>query len=134
MFANLEAAMHHCDLPFNEARASAWEDCFDPEIVLSTPAGEYRGRKQVMPSLNEAYFKGAPGVHFEMTPHNFRSFGEAFCYSYDYRIDEAGPHRAGHGVALCHRVNAKGRIRNLYNALLEPTRGTKPEASRRQAH
>jgi hypothetical protein len=48
MFAEMEETMHHCDIAFNQARASELEDCFDPEIVLYTPEGEYRGRKQVM--------------------------------------------------------------------------------------
>jgi hypothetical protein len=47
MFAEMEEAMHHCDIAFNQARVEL-EDCFDPEIVLHTPDGEYRGRKQVM--------------------------------------------------------------------------------------
>jgi hypothetical protein len=76
--------------------------------------------------LNEAYFKGVPGAHFEMTPHDIRSFGGVLGYSYDYSIDKADKHRAGQGVALCHRVDGKGRILNMHNALLEPMSGTKP--------
>lgn len=118
-FAEMERAMHHCDVAFNQARAAELEDCFDPEIVLYTPDGEYRGRKQVMQYLDVTYFKGAPGAHFEMTPHDVRSFGDALWYSYDYHLDKAGKHRVGHGVAMCHRVDGKWLILNMHNALLE---------------
>jgi len=121
-FAEMEEAMHHCDVAFNEGRAVELEDCFDPEIVLYTPDGEYRGRKQVMQYLDVTYFKGAPGAHFEMTPHDIRSFGDALWYSYDYHLDKADHHRVGHGVAMCHRVEGKWLILNMHNALLEPSK------------
>lgn len=122
-FAEMEKAMHHCDVAFNEARAAELEDCFDPETVLYTPHGEYHGRKQVMQYLDATYFKGAPGAHFEMTPHDVRMFGDALWYSYDYRLDSADNHRVGHGVAMCHRVEGKWLILNMHNALLEPASG-----------
>jgi hypothetical protein len=126
MLSEMEEAMHHCNVAFNEARASELQDCFDPEIVLYTPDGEYRGRKQVMRYMNETYFKFAPGLHFEMTPHDVRSFGDALWYSYDHGIDKADKHRAGHGVAMCQRVDGKWRILNMHNALLEPAIQAKP--------
>src|SRR5437868_1977185 len=121
-FAEMEEAMHHCDVAFNEGRAAELEDCFDPEIVLYTPHGEYRGRKQVMQYLDVTYFKGAPGAHFEMTPHDVRTFGDALWYSYDYHLDKVDQHRVGHGVAMCHRVEGKWLILNMHNALLEPSK------------
>lgn len=129
MYAEMEEAMHHCNVAFNEARAGELEDCFDTEIVLYTPDGEYRGRKQVMQYMNKAYFQYAPGLRFEMTPHDIRSFGDALWYSYDYKvdIDKAGKHRAGHGVAMCHRVDGKWVILNMHNAELDPANGTKQE-------
>ena len=121
MYAEMEGAMHHCNLAFNEARVKDLEECFDPEIVLYTPDGEYRGRKQVMEYMDKTYFQFAPGLRFEMTPHDIRSFGDALWYSYDYRIDveKTNQHRVGHGVAMCHRANGTWLILNMHNALLE---------------
>ena len=123
-----KVAMHHCNVAFNEANAAVLEDCFDPEIVLYTPDGEYRGRKEVMQYMNKRYFRFAPGLRFEMSAHDVRSFGDALWYSYDYRvdIDKANQHRAGHGVAMCRRTEGKWQILNMHNAELEPENMKKP--------
>lgn len=118
-FDQMESAMHHCNDAFNHARASELEDCFDPEIVLYTQHGEFRGRKQVMQYLNDVYFKDPKNLHFEMEPHDIRTFGDALWYSYDYTMDRGSEHRAGHGVAMCRRQEGKWLILNMHNALVE---------------
>jgi hypothetical protein len=116
MYEDMEGAMHHCTLAFNEGRAKELEDCFDPEMVLYTPDGEFRGRPQVMHYLGERYFKYAPNVRFEMTTHDMRGFGDALWYSYDYSIDSPAEHHAGHGMAMCHREAGVWRILNMHNS------------------
>lgn len=118
-FDQMESAMHHCNDAFNHARAGELEDCFDPEIVLYTQHGEFRGRKQVMQYLNDVYFKDPKNLHFEMEPHDIRTFGNALWYSYDYTMDRGSEHRAGHGVAMCRRQEGKWLILNMHNALVE---------------
>jgi uncharacterized protein (TIGR02246 family) len=118
-FDQMESSMHHCNDAFNHARASELEDCFDPEIVLYTQHGEFRGRKQVMQYLNDVYFKDPKNLHFEMEPHDIRTFGDALWYSYDYTMDRGSEHRAGHGVAMCRRQEGKWLILNMHNALVE---------------
>jgi hypothetical protein len=125
----MEGAMHHCTLAFNEGRAAELEDCFDPEMVLYTPDGEFRGRKEVMRYLTERYFKYAPKVRFEMSTHDMRGFGDALWYSYDYTIDSPAEHRAGHGMAMCHRDQGEWRILNMHNSLVaDPAAGSAPKA------
>jgi len=46
MYAQMEAAMHQCAEAFEKGNAKVLEECFDPEIVLYTPDGEYHGRQQ----------------------------------------------------------------------------------------
>jgi SnoaL-like domain/Aspartyl protease len=120
MYEDMEGAMHHCTMAFNEGCAKELEDCFDPEMVLYTPDGEFRGRKEVMRYLSERYFKYAPKVRFEMTTHDLRGFGDALWYSYDYTIDSPADHRAGHGMAMCHREAGVWRILNMHNSLTLP--------------
>jgi len=119
-FDEMETAMHHCSVAFNQAKAAELEECFDPEIVLYTPHGEFRGRKQVMQYMHDQYFQYAPALQFEMSAHDVRGFGDALWYSYDYSIDRGSEHKAGHGVAMCRRSAGKWYILNMHNALVEP--------------
>jgi hypothetical protein len=126
-FAEMEMAMDHCNVAFNEAKVGELEECFDPEIVLYTPHGEFRGRKEVMQYLNEQYFKNAKaGLRFEMATHDVRGFGDALWYSYDYKLDNAAQHFVGHGVAMCRRQAGKWLILNMHNALVVPAVSVKP--------
>jgi Aspartyl protease len=59
-YAQMESAMHHCSDAFEKGNAQELEQCFDPEIVLYTPDGEYHGRKQSVAYLQERYMKYAP--------------------------------------------------------------------------
>jgi len=120
LYEEMESAMHHCTLAFNQGRAHELEDCFDPEMVLYTPDGEFRGRKQVMQYLSDRYFRYAPRLRFAMSTHDMRGFGDALWYSYDYSIDSPVEHRAGHGMAMCHREGGLWRILNMHNSLTDP--------------
>jgi len=129
MYEDMEGAMAHCTLAFNEGRAKELEDCFDPEMVLYTPDGEFRGRAQVMNYLSQRYFKYAPNIRFEMTTHDMRGFGDALWYSYNYSIDSPAEHHAGHGMAMCHREAGVWRILNMHNSHTLPTAAQPEPAS-----
>jgi len=115
----METAMHPCFTAFNQGDAKALEDCFDPEIVLYTPWGEFRGRADVMKYLKERFLKFAPNLRYESVPHDVRSFGVALWYSYDYKIILPGQPIIGHGMAMCRRQDGKWRILNMHNSLLQ---------------
>ena len=120
-FAEMQRDMGFCDTAFNQGDGKAITECFDPEIILYTPHGEFRGRQAVMGYLTDRYFKFAPKLHYEMKPHDVRSFGDALWYSYDYSIETPGEHISGHGMSMC-RKDAAGRWRilNMHNSLMEP--------------
>jgi hypothetical protein len=111
--------MQHCTLAFQAGRSAELEECFDPEIVLYNPHGEFRGRKQVMTYLQERFLKFAPDLGYKMTLRDVKSYGHALWYSYDYWIDSPKEHIAGHGMSMCRRNNGQWRILNLHNSLLE---------------
>jgi ketosteroid isomerase-like protein len=120
-FAEMERDMGSCDGAFNRGDAKAIVECFDPEIILYTPHGEFHGRREVMRYLTDRYFKFAPKLRYEMKPHDVRMYGDALWYSYDYEIDTPEEHIAGHGMSMC-RKDAGGRWRmlNMHNSLREP--------------
>jgi ketosteroid isomerase-like protein len=120
-FAEMQRDMGYCDTAFNRGDGKAITECFDPEIILYTPHGEFRGRPEVMRYLTDRYFKFAPKLHYEMKPHDVRSFGDALWYSYDYSIETPAEHISGHGMSMC-RKDAEGhwRILNMHNSLMDP--------------
>ena len=119
LYEKMESAMHHCNVAFESGHYTELEECFDPEIVLYTPQGEFIGREKAMKYLQERYLKFAPDLHYHMTVHEVKMFGDALWYSYDYWIDSPKEHLAGHGMSMCRRDKGHWRILNLHNSLLE---------------
>ena len=111
-FAELEGTLGPCSIAFDKGDVQATADCFDPEIILYTQQGEYRGRPEVMRYLSQRYFKFVPKLHYEMRPQDVRRFGDLLWYSYDFSIDTPQEHRGGHGMSMC-RKDAGGRWRIL---------------------
>lgn len=118
-YEEMERAMEPCHVAFDQGKAAELEECLDPEIVLYTPWGEFRGRKQVMKYLQERFLKYAPNLRWESIPHDIQSFGDALWYSYDYRIEMPGEPIVGHGMAMCRRRDGRWRILNMHNSLVQ---------------
>jgi hypothetical protein len=119
-FAVMTTAMHPCEDAFTTGNAQVLEECFDPDIVLYTPWGEFRGRKQVMDYLQKRFLQFTPKFHFHTKPQDIRLLGDALWYSYDYEIDSAKEHIAERGMAICRRSNGRWRILNMHNSLRQP--------------
>jgi hypothetical protein len=118
-YQQMESGMHQCSDAFENGNVAVLEQCFDPEIVVYSPDGEYRGRKQVMEYLQARFMKNAPNLCYKMQVKDMKSFGDALWYSYDYTIDTPKEHIAGHGMSMCRRVNGKWNILNLHNSMIE---------------
>jgi hypothetical protein len=118
-YGQMEAHMHHCAEAFEQGNAKELEECFDPEIVLYTPDGEYRGRKQAVEYLQARYMKYAPNLCYKMTVQDVKSFGDALWYSYEYEITAPAEHVVGHGMSMCRRTQGRWYVVNLHNSLLE---------------
>ncbi len=116
-YDEMEAAMHPCTVAFEAGNAKEFEDCLDPEIVLFTPFGNFKGREQVMRYMRERYFKYAPNIKYTSSTHDVQFFGNALWYSYDYSIDLPKERIAGHGVSMCRKSGGRWRILNMHNSL-----------------
>jgi len=119
MYGQMEGQMHGCTDAFEQGNAKTLEDCFDPEIVLYTPDGEYRGRKQAVDYLQNRYMKFAPDLCYIMQLKDVKTFGDALWYSYDYEIKTPKEHVLGHGMSMCRKSNGKWMVLNLHNSLLK---------------
>jgi len=118
MFGQMEGQMHHCGEAFEQGKAEELEACFDPEIVLYTPDGEYHGRKQAIEYFKERYMKYAPNLSYKMILEDVKSFGDALWYSYEYELTAPQVHVVGHGMSMCRKdSNGKWVVLNLHNSL-----------------
>jgi hypothetical protein len=117
LYGQMEAAMHHCSEAFEQGRAEELEDCFDPEIVLYTPDGEYHGRKEAVAYLQKRFMKYAPDLCYKMRLQDVKCFGDALWYSYEYEIDAPSEHVIGHGMSMCRRVQDHWVVLNLHNSV-----------------
>ncbi len=121
MYGQMEAHMHHCAEAFGQGAAKELEECFDPEIVLYTPDGEYHGRKQAVEYLQGRYMKYAPSLCYTIRLQDVKSFGDALWYSYEYEITAPQEHVVGHGMSMCRKdSDGKWLILNLHNSLKGP--------------
>jgi hypothetical protein len=116
MYGQMEGEMHRCSEAFEKGDAKTLEECFDPEIVLYTPDGEYRGRKEAVEYLQKRFMKYAPDLCYRMKVQDVKSFGDALWYSYEYEITEPAEHLTGHGMSMCRRTSGKWHVLNLHNS------------------
>lgn len=118
LYGQMEAHMHHCAEAFEQGNAKELEACFDPEIVLYTPDGEYRGRKQAVEYLQKRYMKYAPDLSYKLALKDVKAFGDALWYSYDFEIISPAEHVAGHGMSMCRKIEGQWYVLNLHNSLV----------------
>lgn len=118
--------MTHCLDAFNRGRGEELEDCFDPEIVLYTPWGEFRGRKQVMEYLNQRFLRLEPHPRMEITTHDKRLVGDAVWHGYDYKIESRNVHIAGRGMMICRKNGGRWQLLNMHNSFVQPEPQTRP--------
>lgn len=126
VYDETEKSMGHCTTDFEQGKAEEFEKCLDPGIVLYTPDGEFRGRKQVLEYMRNRYFKFAPKLHYSMQVKDVQLFGNALWYSYDYVLDTPEAHKAGHGMAMCRNTEGRWRILNMHNSLSVPLAAEHP--------
>lgn len=118
-YAEMEKQMHECNAAFDLGKTEQLANCFEPDVVLYTPVGEFRGREQVMEYLQKRYLRFAPDVEYRMEVHDVRLFGDALWYTYDYSIVTPEEHPRGHGMAMCRRSGGRWRIVNMHNSLFQ---------------
>ena len=122
LYREMDSQMGHCTTDFEQGKSDQLESCFDPEIVIYCPGGEFKGRAEVMRHMREHYFKFIPKLHYAMKMRDVQSFGDALWYSYDYQMDLGEKHTLGRGMAMCRKTNGHWMILNMHNSVREPDR------------
>ena len=117
LYQVMETAMGHCTSAFEQGKGEELEQCFDPEIVLYCPKGEFRGRNEVMRYMRDEYFKFSPNLHYATKLHDVQAFGDALWYSYDFEMITPKRTESGHGMAMCRKNQGRWMILNMHNSL-----------------
>jgi hypothetical protein len=113
-------AQQNCLDAFNKADVAQLEMCFDPEVVLFTPWGEYRGRKVMLEYLQNRYFKLKPLPRMEMRIKSMHILGPAAWYDYDYSIELPSGRIDGRGTGVCRKSGERWLLLNMHNSKIEP--------------
>lgn len=119
----MESAMRNCWDAFNNAQAEKLEQCFDPDVVMSLPTAEYRGRERAGQYLRERYFQGDPHAHFEMKRSDQRAVGNVVWTLYDFSIESQAFHEAGRGMMICRKTGDRWYILSMHDAPASPEAG-----------
>jgi ketosteroid isomerase-like protein len=119
VIAEMEQAMHSCSEAFNNADAAKLAACFDPDFVLSSPAGELHGRDQATNHFQQMYFGATPRVHLSMTMKDHRAVGDVVWSLYDYTIESPSVHTTGRGMMLCRKSENHWYILSMHQLPLD---------------
>lgn len=120
LYREMDSEMGHCVNDFEQGKADQLEKCFDSEIVVYCPGGEFKGRKEVMRHMREHYFTFIPNLHYVMKVRDVQAFGNALWYSYDYEMDLGEKRTFGRGMAMCRKTDGHWKVLNMHNSLREP--------------
>ncbi len=114
-------AVFHATLDaFNRGDAKALAGSLDPDVVLFTPWGEYRGRQAMMDYVSKRYFTLSPLPQMEMRMKSLRIIGTAAWYDYDYSVSFAGTRVEGRGTGVCRKHGDRWLLLNMHNSRIDP--------------
>jgi ketosteroid isomerase-like protein len=119
LIAEMDRSMQDCSDAFNEANAEKLGQCFDPDFVMSTPEGEYRGREQVTEHFRSRFFCLDPRVHLSMTMNDQQAVGDVVWTSYDYSLESPVLRITGRGMMLCKRSEDRWYILSMHETASE---------------
>ena len=115
-----DAVFHTTLDAFNRGDAKALADSLDPDVVLFTPWGEYRGRQAMMDYVAKRYFALSPLPRMEMKMKSLRIIGSAAWYDYDYTVTFGETRIEGRGTGVCRKHGDRWLLLNMHNSRLEP--------------
>ncbi|HLJ86676.1 MAG TPA: aspartyl protease family protein [Candidatus Angelobacter sp.] len=118
-FAELNRQQELCGAAFNNSDAKTFSECLDPEIVLMTFKGDYRGRPSVMKYL-EKYFHQSPPTVLSLRPREYHAVGDVIWEEYDLEIMTPERTIQAKGTSLFHKTGEKWLIMNMNHSMNDP--------------
>lgn len=109
----LQRQLAECERAFNRGDEVTLADCLDPQVVIFTTAGDYRGRAAAMDYFRNRYFGQHPSGQLVMTVRGQHPIGEAIWIEYDLRIALGDGAFVARGTALCQKLDGRWRIAHM---------------------
>lgn len=119
-FHQLHEQQSRCEEAFNRSDEKEFEQCLDPEVVMLTSHGDFRGRKAVMKHLKEMFFGQDPPVSISITPLAHQAIGSVIWVEYDMSIKMRGQLTHTKGTALYQKAGEKWLMSNMNNSMPMP--------------
>lgn len=119
-FSQLHEQQSRCEEAFNRSDEKTFEQCLDPEVVMLTSHGDFRGRKAVMKHLKEMFFDQVPPVSISITPLAHQAIGPVIWVEYDMSINMRGQLTHTKGTALYQKAGEKWLMSNMNNSMPMP--------------
>ena len=105
-FDELDRQVGLCGAAFSRADERTFQGCLDPDVVLYTLAGAYRGREEVMKYFADTYFHRDRSAVLTLTPRAHHLTGNIIWLEYELRI--VFPDQAVHARGTAHFRNENG--------------------------
>jgi len=121
LFPELEKQLASCLQAFNQGDEKTFAGCLDPEVVLFTVNGDYRGCKSVLGYFRENFFAKQPRVSIAMTTRSHHALGDAIWLEYELQIQSSQPVTA-RGTAIYRKEGDQWLLVNM-NHSTPPTPG-----------
>lgn len=116
-FDELDRQLAACGAAFSRSDEQVFAACLDPEIVLDTFAGAYRGRDDVLKYFAASYFHRHPAAALTLTPRAHHLTGNVIWLEYELRI--ALPQQVVHarGTALFRNANGAWLLLHMNHSI-----------------
>ncbi|MFQ5695558.1 MAG: nuclear transport factor 2 family protein [Terriglobia bacterium] len=102
------------------------EDCFEPSVVLFTPAGEFHGRRAVVDYLRRRYLERDPPARFSFRDRDIRFLGDFAWAAYNYSITYPDGVVQARGTGLCRKIDGQWRMMSMHTSVLGSERSAHP--------
>jgi hypothetical protein len=98
---------------------ASFSQCLDPDIVLFTSEGDYRGRNAVMKYFRECYFGQTPKVLVSIAPRERHLIGGVIWIEYDMFVTIGNQVAKVHGTALYRKGKERWLMSNMNYSVAE---------------
>lgn len=121
-FSQLEQHQAACVEAFNRSDEKTFEQCLDPDMVLLTSKGDYRGRKAVMKHFKKSYFGQDPPVLVSLTPREHHAIGPVIWIEYDMSVTVGAQVMKARGTALYQKSGERWLMSNMNYSVAEQSK------------